>query len=172
MNYDDSYGEIEILSAMRMGVEFSHPVKIRNFTVNLRPLSIAETLEVANLTKNQMQQLPEEQKHRLQEHTLLAMNTLEKASTPFGQGQVAKLPAKIMSLMTPDEVHHIHDEYVKICDKINPSFELMNSDHVFGLVKDLKKNFKGVPQLIELSSKELVSIVHFLLTREDSLSDK
>lgn len=167
MNYDGSYGEIDILSAMRMGVEFSHPVKIRNFSVNLRPLSIAETLEVANNTRVQMESMPTSQKHRLQEHTLLAMNTIEKASTPFGQGQMPKIPAKMMELMTPDEVHYIHSEYVKICDKINPSFELMSYEEVKTLVTDLKKNSEDVRQLTELSSRELVSIVHSLLNKED-----
>lgn len=167
MNYDDTYGEIEILSAMRMGVEFSHPVNIRNFKVNLRPLSISETLDVANATKVQMESLPDQQKHRLQEHTILAMNTLEKASTPFGKNQTPKIPPKVMELMTPDEIHHIYDQYVKICDKINPSFEVLSHEEVVKLVGELKKNFKDVRQLTELSMKDLVSVAHFFLTTED-----
>lgn len=152
------------LVQMRMGVSYRMPVRIRNFSVMLRPLSLAEQVQVASETASDFSALPKDMKHNLSEHTLLAKNTLVKASTPDVDTASPSLTGELITRMTAEEVVALFKEYTTIVDKCNPLLEVTPLEDLQGLVNEVKKN----PSIAtEQSFSDLVKIVRFLATPND-----
>lgn len=156
---------IEQLDAMRMGVEYKHPCKVRSFTVYLRPLTISETMEAATTTNELLEGMPEIARTRIAEHTILAKETLKRAALedPDRDISESKLSDMILNKMTNDEVHLLYKQYISVCDKVNPSLEILPQEEINKLVEQAKKN---TTQLIDLSFLELLSLAQYLLNKD------
>lgn len=162
--------QIEQIQAMRMGVDYKHVISIRDFKVQVRPLAMTETLVVAQNVSLAFEKLPVEGRTRLAEHLLLAKETLKMASKPDYNSTVEPaLTDYVMNLMTNDELSYLHKQYVSVMDKVNPALEELPVEEVKTMVEEVKKNPLAV---IELSFLEVVNMVRFLVTKEDSLPDK
>lgn len=163
-----------LLEKMRLGVDYRYPITIRSFTLLARPLSIGETAEVATETTRRMQDISRIDKaasHTLNENIILAQETLVKASTSDVGANDPKITPYVMSLMTSDEITELYRQYVDVVDRCNPALETMKPSDVKTLVDDLKKNLAGDKELAlrltELSRSHLLSMAHYLLSRDD-----
>lgn len=160
MEYD-----YEQLSQMRMGVNYQFNVTMRKFTVPLRPLANSEMIAVANSALVRMKGLPESSQNSITENSIIAKETLKLASTeqPFSS-EIPKLSDLLLDAMTNEELSFLYGEYVAICDKCNPSFELLPAEEVKALVEVVKKK---ALQTTEFSFLQLVSMVNYLMTKEE-----
>jgi hypothetical protein len=160
---------IEILEAMRQGVDYRAEVTIRSQKFRLRPLANAETIQVADTVNEILMGLPIHKRHKLTEHTLVARETLKMASTPEYGINSPTITDYVLERMTNDELHGLYEEYVRICDRVNPKLETLPEDEVRALVEELKKN-RGSAQLdlllIECSSLQLANVCRSLIREE------
>lgn len=160
-----------LISALRMGVNYTHNATVRGLSVPLRPLSIQETIEVTNTVMAEVQSMNEIERTRISEHSLIAIHTLVRASKPSPEAGIheSKLSAMILRQMTNDELHTIYNEYAAVCDKTNPSLETMGEEKLIEMVEEVKKNHSV---LTDFSFVQLVNMVKYLLTKETSQQDK
>lgn len=162
----DTFPELE---AMRQGVVYRFPVRVRGFEIGLRPLAISETIQVAANVVEKYKALPLPAQTGAAEHTILAKETLKYASqSDYGVGDF-KLNDSVMDRWTSDELQAMFKQYVGVTDKCNPQLEVMGNERLNDIVEDLKKNSPEELRLrvIELSSLELVNLVAYLLTKGD-----
>lgn len=105
-----------------------------------RPLSIGESVDVATKVSERLESMSEVERNRLNEHSLLAYETLILASTSdFGTND-PKISEYILRRVTPDELNFLFKQYVAECDKVNPCLEKMKSDDIQELIARLKKS--------------------------------
>ncbi len=156
------------LDSMRMGVAYGFKLRLRNFEARCRPLSLMETTDVANAVADIMGGLPLGMRNRLSEHTLLAKQTLMRATSSDVGANDGELTDYIMDRMTPDEVSAIFKQYIAGCDRCNPMLDKMKPAEVVALVEELKKSQPDAEalalQLTELSSLQLINLASYLLT--------
>lgn len=155
---------LEALDAMRMGVEYKLQITIRSFSLMVRPITIGETLQVAQEVVEAMNRIPESARTRVVEHVLLAKYTLIKASTTEPGSNDPRITDLLLDHFTPDEITLLFKQYVSACDKVNPSLEIIETEKLLEMVEALKKS---PSEVIERSFLDLVNIVRFLLTKSD-----
>lgn len=161
---------IEQIDAMRMGVDYRLEIKVRGFTMMVRPLAISETLQVAATVQDELSKLPESARNRMSEHFILAKETLKIASTSDVGKNDPRITDLMMTHMTNDELHFLFKQYVAATDKVNPAMETLTPEEVEAIVEELKKNSSDadlVSALTELSFSQLVSLARFYLTKGD-----
>lgn len=164
---------LQQIDAMRSGVDYRFPVKVRSFELDVRPLSLMETVTVAQRVAEAMKSVPESARNRLTEHSFLAKFTLETASTSDVGAKDPKITEYVLDRMTAEELMAIFKQYVAIVDRANPVLDFMTPAELEAILDELKKNrLELTPedwdsQLIELSFSQLVSITRFLLTKDD-----
>jgi hypothetical protein len=164
-----SIDRIDQIDAMRMGVDYRFPIKIRNFTILLRPLAVMETVQVASDVQEALNGLPKSMINQITEHTVLAKKTLIQASTTDFDVKDPKISDYVLDRMTNDEIHYAFKQYVAGCDRVNPALEKMDKKELEEIVALLKKSQEPERSLAltELSFSHLVSLVaHFLPTEE------
>lgn len=152
---------------MRMGAAYKGTIRIRDFKLEVRPLTIAETLQVAGEVIEELKKFPSSLQNSMAEHTLLAQKTLVQATTSAPDKRDPKLTDLVVSRMTPDELHLLFKEYTTIIDRANPSLESMPVEELHRLLNSVKKSPPGL-ELIDLSFYQLVNLVRSLLTSEES----
>lgn len=152
----------DILNALRMGVDYSFTIRVRNLQVRVRPLSLSEHVAIVNDVTAEMSTKGRTEQNSLTESALLAMRMLEAATTPEpGSRQAPALTAAVMQMMTNDEVIALHRRYIAGCDILDPQVESLTEQQLTDLVEAAKKN-DGV--LVGLPPPHLVMLVRFLLT--------
>lgn len=152
---------------MRMGVEYRFTVSMRKFTVEMRPLSNAESMQAYGAVAEHMRGIPEFRRTKITEDNLLAREFLKIASGPYGNF-APKLSDPILDAMSNDELMFLYKQWVACCEKVNPVLEKMDLDKIKELVEIVKKNPPADLdfQLTELSFGQLVSLASYLLTKE------
>lgn len=163
----DTHGFNE-LEAMRMGVDYTFPIKLRGFSLQMRPLSNAEMIESYGAVSDYLSKLPASYRSKVAEDNALAREFLKKASSPFGT-YAPKLTDLMLDAMTTDEVMFLYREWLNVCDRVNPSLERIPQERLQALVEEVKKN---PPEdlfvaLTELSSGQLRNLAAYLLTKGD-----
>lgn len=158
------------LEKMRAGVDYFFPVKLRGFSVSLRPLSNNEWVECYHDVAEFMEDLPANRRSKIQEDLALAKEILIRASRPFDSKEPAKLTNLILDKMTNDELMYVYQEWQAICTRVNPSLEKTSVEILQNTVEALKKNPPQdmLSQLTELSFGQLVNLVNYLLTKDVS----
>ena len=152
----------QILQALRFGVDYTFTIKVRQLEVVVRPLSLHERVKIVNDVAHEVSKLPDGQRTALAESSLLAVRTLEKATTPEPDSKVAPtLPAQLLERFTNDEVAALHKAYMDGLDLLDPSMEQMTPDRLKELVEVAKKNPSG---LRELPRPHLENLEAFLAT--------
>jgi len=165
--------DMQQIEAMRAGVSYRFPIKVRNFELDVRPLALMETVSVAQKVAEAMKGVPESARNRLTEHAFLAKFTLELASTSDVDKNDPRITSYVLDRFTNDEIMAVFKQYVSIVDRANPVLDFMSPPEMEGLIDHLKKNRTETSseewdsQLIELSFSQLVSLVRFYLTNDD-----
>ncbi len=156
------------IDQMRMGVDYSFAVKLRGFTVVLRPLSNAEMMEANGNVSAIMSSKPQHLRSRISEDNELAKEYLERASSPFAV-YAPVLSKPILEQMTNEEVMYFYKEWMAVVDRVNPHLEKLTADQLDTIVDAVKKNPTEDLhyQLTELSFGQLANLAHYLLTKGD-----
>ncbi len=154
---------LEILEAMRQGVDYRLQINVRSFNILVRPISIGETLQVAQDVVEAMNRLSPNARTAVVEHTLMAKYTLIRASSSDIGVSDSRITDYVLDRFTPDEIALLFQQYVSACDKVNPSLEVLSQERIEEMVSDLKKS---PSEAIERSFLDLVNIVRFLLTKD------
>ncbi len=166
---------INQLEAMRLGVDYTFEVKVRGFSLMLRPLAIIETIDVTNRViervNHDMKSRPNGMLNPIFEQTMMALETLVMASTSDVGANDPKITYYVLERCSADELNSIFKEYVAGCDKVNPSLDRMNPDEIETIVDEIKKNpdWEKMPllPLIGLSHSQLANVALHLLTKGD-----
>lgn len=155
----------EVLTKMRLGVEWRWPIRIRGFEVMVRPLSMAETIEVMSRVAAELKRSPDLYKNRVHEHALLAKEHLILATTSQPGAGDYKLTHPVLNDFTPDEIVALYKEYVTITEKCDPSIESLPADELKRMVADLKKTSREELDslLTALSFLQLKAVASYLI---------
>lgn len=167
MNPTNTLPEID---AMRAGVNYRHNIKVRNFTITVRPITMTEDIEIAAEVVKLLAAMPKEFRNAKTEHAFMARETLKRASCPEPGVYQPGVGDPVLDKMTNDEMIAFFKEYVAVTDKCNPCLELLTKDELMAIVEAVKKNKESpdlVYQLTELSFLQLVSLAHYLITSSD-----
>ncbi len=159
----DEHSTDDILAALRMGVDYTFTIKIRQLELVVRVLSISERVRVVNDVTADMSVKPENERNGLTESSLLAIRTLELATTPEPDSKIApRLPAALLAKMTNDEVIALYAAYRDGCDLLDPSMETIGEARLMALIEAAKKKDST---LIEWPRPYLTAAIRHLLTR-------
>lgn len=156
------------IEQMRMGVDYSFNVKLRSFSVILRPLSNAEMMEAHSAVQTIMSGKPKHLLSRISEDNELAKEYLERASSPYGKFAPA-LSKPMLEQMTNEEVMYFYKEWMAVVDRVNPHLEKLSVPQLEEIVHAVKKNPSEDLhyQLTELSFGQLANLALYLLTKGD-----
>lgn len=149
------------LDLMRAGVEHRFEISIRQFKVTVRPLTNLEIIQATSEAAEAFQKLPANQQLGVTASLLNAMYQLEKASGR-DVGEPGMLTLKLLEKMSPDEVNHLWKQYVRITDKVNPSFEDVSADQLQEWAEALKKSSDPLSLLTDLSISNLIALCRHL----------
>lgn len=167
----------EIIRALRDGVEYRMPVKIRGLTVSMRPLTIVEENQVTSHVKTSLSTVPEDQRTPMFESTVRGKMTIQLATSSGPNARDSVFSDAVLNQMTNDEVVSVLQEYRAVCDKVNPSIEgSLGEEQMRELVGILKKSPGETDirsALTQFSFRQLVDVVcHLLKTSSDSQADR
>jgi hypothetical protein len=149
------------LDAMRDGVDYRFNITCRKFSVAVRPLTNLEVIQATAAAADAYESLPENQRSSISASLLSAMHQLEKASSP-DVGEPGRLTLAMLQMMTPDEVNHLWKQYVRVTDKVNPSFDMVGHEQLGEWADELKKNSDPLSLLTDLSISSLIALCHHL----------
>ncbi len=146
---------------MRMGVDYRFLIKARGFALDVRPLTVSETVQMTAEVLAEMQRQPAHLQNSQYEATQVAMKTLEIASTTGPDKKDPKITAYILGRMTPDELQYLYKQWVDGIESVSPAIENLTEAELGQLIADVKKN--GSSTLIQLSRSRLCRMVTLLL---------
>lgn len=149
---------------LRLGTEYRGTLHCRGLVVKVRPLCIAEDIDITNQVIAEIMRLPEAQRTAMTEARMLACYTLEKASTSDMDKTDYGITRAVLARITADELQYLFKQYQDMLDKVNPALERMPAEKLDHLVAEVKKN---PSELIRLSRWQLCQMVDSLLPKED-----
>lgn len=152
---------IEQIDAMRAGVDYNFVIRLRDFALAVRPITVAENLRITGDVMAELLKMPEAGRSSAKESNLLATHMLIQASTSGPDKNDPKITAYIVERMTPDELQHLYMEWVDGCKKCSPTIEHVDDKELMELADMVKKNPETVTQL---SRSRLSALVQFFLT--------
>jgi hypothetical protein len=161
--------DTEMLARMRMGIAYRHPIQIRDQIIHVRPLSMGETITMANETMAELRSVPEAMRTTLNESSILARKTIVMATTSDVGMRDPQLTEHSVDRMTPEEVQFYYQQYVDVVRMCDPAVESFPEKDVEELVAQVKKNRE---LLTALSRLQLLVLARYFLTSEDSPADK
>lgn len=160
--------KIPQIDKMRMGVDYSFRITLRDFSCTVRPLANSEFTKAYAAVANHMRSVPEFSRTKITEDNLLAREFLKMASAEFGVYPGALTDA-VLDQMTNDEMMYLYKQWLDVCDKVNPMLETMPEEQLKALVEEVKKSPPSdlAFQLTELRFGQIRSILLYLLTKGD-----
>lgn len=131
---------VHLLQAMRRGVDFNMKVKIRELTIELRPLSIFEQQEIEGLVLKRVSNIPESRRTVLLLDYWHKMMTILYASQTKILNSEPTISISDLKVMTKGEIDFIYDQYLIHVDKVNPHPDLLTDKDLEEWVEAIKKN--------------------------------
>ncbi len=151
------------LEKMRAGVKYKEKIRCRDFEVEVRPLTNWETVKATAEAAEVWSKLDTKQQMYISSSLMNAIYQLSLAATSDVGVVDSKLPVALLEMLSPDEINHFWKQYVKMIDRVNPSFEAYKPEEIAATVEDLKKNSDPLSILNELSISQLVAVCRQLL---------
>jgi hypothetical protein len=155
----------DMLAKMRAGTKEIHEVKMREFTVQLRVLSIDE---MNDIRRDAYKTALAIQGDNVDKDLLIEKTTLKLASTSHASGGVPLLSDKLLGLLSTDEINYLYNEYIRILDSVNPALESIGHEEFRELVDSLKKNLISGNDLSIRQLKVICSSYVDLISQKDS----
>lgn len=154
----------DFLEEMRGGADMRYPVKLKNKTFMLRPLTVAEKMTIMNIVVAEINAKPPEERTAFHEHVILARETLRLASKEDYDSQApGSIHDYLLDRFWENELIYLYKEYCRITDIVNPMLENLSVDEIKAMIEAVKK--KDL-ELIELSSLQLANLVRYLMQIE------
>lgn len=157
---------IDMLTAMRFGVDYSFTIKVRNLVLQVRPLAVVERISVVNASREQVSKMKPHEQTELVYLSIVAMRTIELATTPEPHSQAKpRITVAVLERMTNDEVTTLYKAYQDGCDRVDPALETLSDERLAELVKAAKKNgfeWETLPR------QHLEQLARYLLTADES----
>lgn len=167
LNFTDS---MEQLEQMRMGTAYRQKVRVRGYSVLLRPLTIGEHVQITQAIAETMDETPVHLRTALWQNILLAKKSLERASTEApGAEHGPHLTEAVIDKMTNDELMALYKQWTAATARVDPNFEDVPDAEIIAFAEHLKEEIivkKNPSAVIESSFSQLANLVLFLLTRE------
>lgn len=166
------------IEAMRLGVMYRFEVKLREWSIYLRPLSVSEVFGVLSTVANRMNAQPVHVRSEMFQQLVFSQETLKRASTSDVDANDAQLTDMFLNRFSTEELAYLLKEYNAGCDGCNPSMEMLSAKQLNALVEMVKKNRPDETdstlrsRLIERSFMDLVNLCQALLTKDDVPTDK
>ena len=155
----------DLLAKMRAGTKEIHEIKMRDFVVQVRILSIDEM----NLVRRDAYKAALAMKGDDVDKNLITQKSILKlASTDPGSGGVPILSDKLLSMLTNDEIAFLYDEYIRVMDSVNPALETITHEAFREMVDSLKKNLVSVNELSIRQLKVICSSYVDLISQKDN----
>lgn len=151
------------LALMRAGVEYQFEISVRNFKVKVRPLSNLEIVQATQDAVSAFEKTPQDRRVNIAISLYHAMYQLERAATKDVGDTVSELPLSLLQMMHNEEVNTLWKQYVRVLDKVNPSFEDFPAEELQNIVDELKKNSDPKSLLTDLSISKLIAVCCLLL---------
>lgn len=129
----------DILARMRMGVKDVHEITFRQMVFPVRVLTLDE---VAAIRREAMSKAAPFGGDETEKNLHIQKVTLKMAST-LSPGGAPLISDSLLKALTVDEMRFLYDEYIRVLDSVNPSYETISSDEFRALVDALKKNSVG-----------------------------
>ncbi len=149
------------LALMRQGVSYRFNIRIREYSLAVRPLSTMETIHAAKRAAAKFQALTQEEQTSVTESIIIVSEKLKIASTSDVGAQDEKLTDLLVSQMSPHELDYLWKQYIAGLERVNPSIEEISAEDLEALVEEVKKSPLGLRSaLTELSLRQLVAISH------------
>lgn len=133
----------DILAKLRAGVREVHEIEIRGTVIPVRVLSADEMNRIRQeaVKDTTIARGDETDKNlHIQKTTLVMATTVPVGSAPM-------LSAKILGMLTVDEIAYLFDQYIGVMQRVNPSVETIDAQEFRALVDALKKKSISVKDL-------------------------
>ena len=168
MKNPESVDGLDLLRAMREGVDYKFTIKMRALRLQVRPLSNHEFTTVLAEVKKLIEDAEPEHQTRVHEEVELAKRILILATTSDIGVKDEKLTHYLLDRMTTGEISALYKEYKQFEETINADADTMQSSEGKALVEELKKNDTAWRGLSRLECKH---VVHYLMTKQDLPED-
>jgi hypothetical protein len=126
----------DLLAKMRAGTREVHEIRMRELVIPVRVLSITE---MNDIRRDALRSAIASQGDEVDKNVITQKSTL-KLATNVVKGGAPFLSDKVLSLMSVDEINYLYNEYVRVCESVNPSVESIEPEQFRALVDALKKN--------------------------------
>lgn len=154
----------DLLKKLRAGVAETYIIKCRDLVVPVRVISIDEMNKIRREAEVLVARSSGDETDR---NIAMQKETLQMAST-LKVGGAPGLPARLLTLISVDEVNFLYNEYTKVLDEVNPNVETMSTDQFRQLVDAIKKNNAGVKDLSLPQLKAIFYAYQDLIQRLDT----
>lgn len=154
--------QMDLVDAMRMGVEYRFPITVRGVSIMLRPLSVSEHHEIAARVLSELKAKPVEYQTEANQASLTAIYTIERATSSDVDKLDNKLHAVQLSRLATSELMYLYGEYLKVLDRVDPVHETIPEPELMKYVDEVKKS--PGEALAGLSFRQIVRVVEFLVT--------
>lgn len=164
--------ETPITKKMRAGVDYKFKITCRDQEFNVRPLTNLEQMNATDDANFAFSKLEPHRKSDTRFAQLLAVQMLERASSPDPDKLAPTITGQELSKMTPDEMQYLMRQYTEGVDQVNPQLEKMTdveiNDLVYRLSEEVKKNpTDAFIALSGLSFKQRTGILFHFLARTE-----
>ena len=126
----------DLLAKMRAGTKEVYEIRMRDFVIPVRMISLDERLDIRNRMMVQNTKVMGD----LANLASLVQKEILRAASTLSQGSPGVLSDRLLGMLTLDEVIYLYNEYQKICEEVNPSLEDVSPEKFEALVNAIKKN--------------------------------
>lgn len=144
----------EQLAKMRAGKKEVHSIKLGEYTIPVRVLTVDEVNAIRRDAIRQASLMVNGDETDI---NLARQKETLKLATKITSGGAPILGDKALNAMTVDELSYLYDEYIRVMDSVNPNLNMMDPMQFRELVDALKKKAIfprdcSLPQLREICS--------------------
>lgn len=148
----------EQLNLMRQGYKAELRIKLGGLEIPVRLMSAIEEADTIANAKTGLK-IPDQADPKLHVSIAVMKAVLEKAANVDG---VPYLSRKCLDGMTHQELNALYDQYLTVCDSVNPEFEDLEAKQISDMIVAVKKNEKAPTDFF---TSDLAAIGRFFLVQ-------
>lgn len=148
----------EQLAAMRSGYKVDLRIKIGGLEIPVRLMPADEEASVIANAKLQVK-VPEKVDSRLQTASAIMKAILVAAANVDGTPYLSQ---KFLKELSHQELNSFYDQYVTLCDSVNPEFEALSNEKIAEMIVAVKKKEKAANDFF---TSDLAAIGRYFLAQ-------